>query len=85
MNHTKLALVTVAAVAAFMIAATTTVIPGHYAHAQVSVGGTIASAIQAADNSQHASFGAGSTGNTAYNAPSNTQTQTQSAGSTGTG
>jgi hypothetical protein len=84
MNHIKLALVAVAAVAAFMIAATT-IIPGHYAHAQVTVGGTTASAIQAADNGQHASFGAGSSSNTAYNAPFNDQTQTQNAGSTGTG
>jgi hypothetical protein len=90
MNHIKLALVAVAAVAAFMIAATTTVIPGHYAHAQqqcmgVCVGGTAAEAIQAADNSQHASFGAGSSFNTATNTPSNTQNQYQTAGSTGTG
>jgi hypothetical protein len=86
MNHTKLALVTIAAVAAFMIAATTT-IPGHYAHAQnsVSVGGTSAFAAQLADNSQHASFGAGSSYNTATNEPYNDQTQTQTAGSTGTG
>jgi hypothetical protein len=50
-----------------MIATAATTIPGHYAHAQVRVGGTAAEAIQAADNSQHASFGAGSTGDTATN------------------
>ncbi|HJT50037.1 MAG TPA: hypothetical protein VJ729_17790 [Nitrososphaeraceae archaeon] len=87
MNTTKLSLVSILAIAAFMIAAAT-VVPGNNAmahhknkHKFISIGNTETTAIQAADNSQHASFGAGSTGNTATNSPVNVQSQSVNSGS----
>jgi hypothetical protein len=86
MNNTKLvALASIVAITAFMIAAAT-VIPGHDAQARkVRVGNTRSTAIQAADNHQSAAAGAGAQLNTFANAPINTQTQVNNAGSTGAG
>jgi hypothetical protein len=88
MNTTKLSLVSIVAIGAFMIAAAT-LVPGnnnamaHHKnnHKFISIGNTRTTAIQAADNSQHVSFGAGSTGNTATNSPVNVQSQSVNSGS----
>jgi uncharacterized membrane protein YgcG len=51
----------------------------------VSVGGTNATPIQAADNSQHCVIGAGATAATCSNTPVNNQAQNTNSGSTGSG
>ena len=87
MNNTKLvALASIMAIAAFMIAAAT-LIPGHDAQARksVRVGGTRSTSIVAADNSAHQANGPGGSLNAFANAPINTQVQVSNAGSTGTG
>ena len=91
MKHTgKIFAVAAMGLALFMVAAAAVVaIPGQSAHAQgpvtVGVGGTNASGLSGADNSQHSSIGNGASGNSATNSARNDQTQTQNAGSTGTG
>ncbi len=87
MNNTKLSLLSILAITAFMIAAAT-LIPGNDAmahkhknkHKFLSIGNTRTTAIQASDQSQNVACGAGSTCSAA-NSPTNIQTQTVNSGS----
>jgi hypothetical protein len=82
MNNTKLSLLSIVAIAAFLIAAATFV-PGNYAmahkhknkHRFVSIGNSESNVVQFADNSQKVATGAGSDNNNFVNAPTNVQEQ----------
>ena len=92
MNNTKLSLLSVVAISAFMIAAASiavaVAVPGHDAmahhknkHRFISIGNAKSTTVQFADNSQKVSTGAGSDHNVVVNRPTNVQVQESNTGS----